>query len=319
MRESPSGESLGPAVAALVATQLLFGLHYSVAREITARLDPVAWTALRGLLGALVFALLMLALRRPWPRGAATWRRLVVLGVLGVALNQLLFNAGIARSTAIHAVLLMATVPAQTLALGVLLGQETLTGRKLASVLLGLLGVGVLMRVDALAGAADLLLTRDGRPAAHFAETMLCGDLMIFTNATCYALYIALGKETTRTMPALTLCAGIYAVGGLLAAAIGGPSLLQADLGALSPQTWGWIAFVVAGPTVGAYLLNLYALRRLSSSLVGLAINLQFLIAVAIGVWWHDEVIEVRVVAAGALVLGGLALRILPARPPRPA
>ena len=52
-----------------------------------------------------------------------------------------------------------------------------------------------------------------------------------------------------------------------------------------------------------------------SSSLVGLAINLQFLIAVAIGVWWHDEVIELRVVAAGVLVLGGLALRILPARP----
>ena len=52
------------------------------------------------------------------------WGRLLLLGVLGVALNQLLFNAGIARSTAIHAVLLMATVPAQTLALARKLGMQ---------------------------------------------------------------------------------------------------------------------------------------------------------------------------------------------------
>ena len=145
--------ALGSGVAALVAAQLLFGLHYSVAREITAQIDPLAWTALRALLGLAVLALLMVVLRRSWPRGGATWRRLALLGALGVALNQLLFNAGIARSTAIHAVLLMATVPAQTLALGVLLGQERFTRRKLASVLLGLLGVAILLRVDALAAS----------------------------------------------------------------------------------------------------------------------------------------------------------------------
>lgn len=304
--------SRGPAVAALVGTQMLFGLHYSVAREITAALDPVAWTALRALLGLVVLSALMLLLGRRWPRGAATWGRLLLLGVLGVALNQLLFNAGIARSTAIHAVLLMATVPAQTLALGVLMGQERFTPRKLASVLLGLVGVALLMRVDALmdAGAVGWLWTRDGLPAPRFADSVLAGDLMIFANSACYALFLALGKVSTRAIEPLALSASVYVGGAALACALGGPALLAADLGSLPATTWLFIAFVVAGPTVGAYLLNLYSLGRLPTSLVGLFINLQFVIAVASGMLWHGEDLGARVVVAGALVLGGVALRV---------
>ena len=303
----------GAAVLALVATQLLFGVHYSVAREITAQLDPVAWTALRALLGLVTLAGLMVLLGRRWPRGRVVWCRLTLLGVLGVALNQLMFNAGIARSTAIHGVLLMATVPAQTLALGVLMGQERLTARKLLSVLLGLCGVALLMRVDALAlsgTSGDWLRTRDGLPAARFADSMLAGDLLIFANSACYALFLALGKASTRVMDPLVLSAGVYLPGAALACLIGGPALAAADLPGLPASVWLLIAFVVIGPTVGAYMLNLYALTRLPTSLVGLFINLQFVVAVASGMLWHGEALGARVMVAGLLVLGGVSLRL---------
>jgi drug/metabolite transporter (DMT)-like permease len=315
-RGSPAGASAAApsttsAVWALVATQVLFGLHYSVAREITARLDPIAWTALRALLGLLTLAVIMLALGRRWPRGRATWTRLMLLGALGVTLNQLLFNAGIARSTAIHAVLLMATVPAQTLALGVLLGQERFTPRKLASVVLGVAGVALLMRVDALAGgeASAWWQTRDGRPAEHFSETLLAGDLMIFANSACYALFLALGKATTQKLDPLALCTGIYVAGAALACGFAGPTLWASDLAGLPASVWAMIAFVIAGPTVGAYLLNLHALARLPTSVVGLFINLQFVVAVGVAMAWHGEAFDARIVAAGLLVLGGLSLR----------
>ena len=302
----------GAAVLALVATQLLFGVHYSVAREITAQLDPVAWTALRALLGLVTLAGLMVLLGRRWPRGRVVWCRLTLLGVLGVALNQLMFNAGIARSTAIHGVLLMATVPAQTLALGVLMGQERFTARKLTSVLLGLCGVALLMRVDALAlpDGAGWLQTRDGAPAARFADSMLAGDLLIFANSACYALFLALGKASTRAMDPLVLSAGVYLPGAALACIIGGPALAAADLAGLPASVWLLIAFVIIGPTVGAYMLNLYALTRLPTSLVGLFINLQFVVAVASGMLWHGEALGARVMVAGLLVLGGVSLRL---------
>lgn len=311
----PAGQGL--AALALLATQLLFGLHYSVAREITAHLDPLAWTALRGLLAAGALALLMLARRRPWPRERATWRRLWLLGLLGVALNQLLFNAGMARSTAIHGALLVATLPALTLAFAVLLRHEALTRRKLASVLLGLVGVGVLMRVDAVAGAGAWWTDRGGGPAAGFTDTLLFGDLLIFLNTISYALFLTLGKATTRALPALTLGAGVFATGGAMVALVGGPALLAADLAALPGELWAMMAFVVLGPTVVAYLLNLFALARLPSSLVGLAVNLQLVVAATTGALWHGEAIEARVVVAGLLVLAALALRSWPGRGPQ--
>ncbi len=309
------GPTPASGVAALVATQLLFGLHYSVAREITAQLDPVAWTALRALLGLATLVLLMALLRRRWPRGRVMWARLALLGALGVALNQLLFNAGIARSTAIHAVLLMATVPAQTLALGVLMGQERFTPRKLGSVLLGVLGVALLMRVDALTASDPGVWwsTRDGLPAASFGDTLLAGDLLIFANSACYAVYLALSKSTTRALDPLSLCAGIYVSGAVLAGVVGGPALWATDLTALSPAVWVMIGFVIIGPTVGAYLLNLHALARLPTSMVGLFINLQFVIAVGVAMLWHGEAFDARIIAAGLLVLGGVTLRVRPA------
>ncbi len=309
---SPAASRARYGMLALVGTQLLFGFHYSVAREITAQLDPVAWTALRALLGLTVMVTLLLVTGGRWPRGRRTWARLALLGLLGVTLNQLLFNAGIARSTAIHGVLLMATVPAQTLALGVLFKQERFTPRKLTSVLLGVVGVLVLMRVDTFAEAETSAWwrTREGLPAAGFGDTMLAGDLMIFANSACYALFLALGKSTTRTLEPLALCVGIYVTGAAMSCAIAGPTLWQADLAALSPFIWWLIGFVVLGPTVGAYLLNMYALARLPTSVVGLFINLQFVVAVAVAMAWHDEGFDARIVVAGLLVLGGVFMRV---------
>ena len=71
----------------------------AAAREITAQIDPLAWTALRALLAVVALAVVMVVLRRAWPRGGALWARLALLGALGVALNQLL-GSSVARAAA---------------------------------------------------------------------------------------------------------------------------------------------------------------------------------------------------------------------------
>lgn len=307
----------GKAVAALVAVQLLFGAHYSVAREITAHLDPFAWTAIRQLGGAVLLVGLALALRRPWPRRG--WARLAVLGLLGVALNQLLFNAGIRRSTALHGVLVMATVPAQTLALGVLFGQESLTRRKLVGVALGAVGVAALFEVDQMAaGTGTWLRTRDGGVAASFGDTVLCGDLLMLANSMAYSLFMALSKRTAAALDPVTMTAAIYLCAAPMVLLACAPALAAVDLAAVPGHVWPLGLAVIVGPTALAYLLNLYALRRLPTSLVGLFINLQFVFATATAALWHGERLDLRVGVAAAAVLLGLSLRFLPERPDAP-
>lgn len=317
---SPTGEGeRGHAVAALVVVQLLFGVHYSVAREITAAVDPIAWTVLRASGAALLLALLLSLTGRRWPRGAGLWLRLTGLALLGVTINQLLFNAGISRSTAIHGVLVMATLPAQTLALAVLLGDERLDRRKLASVLLGLVGVVVLLGFDrALAAPTEWLRARDGGPATSFGESVLAGDLMMLGNSLSYALYIALGRRVFAGRDPLALSAALYLLGALSILVFGGGSLAALDFAVVPAAIWGLGLFVVVGPTIGTYLLNIYALQRLPSSLVGLFIYLQFVVAAFTGASWHGEALDARVVVAALLVLGGLALRVVPERTREP-
>lgn len=301
----------GKAVAALVAVQLLFGTHYSVAREITAHLDPIAWTALRQFGGATLLIGLALALRRPWPRSG--WGRLAVLSLLGVVLNQLLFNAGIQRSTALHGVLVMATVPAQTLALGVLLGEESLSPRKLLSVGLGVLGIAALLQLDQMAvGTGTWLRTRDGGAAAAFTDTVLFGDLLMFANSACYSLFMALSKRTSQTVEPVTLSAAIYLCALPMVAVVGAPALARLEPAAVPSHVWLLGLAVIVGPTALAYLLNLYALKRLPTSLVGLFINLQFVVAAATAALWHGEQLDLRVAVAAAAVLLGLSLRFMP-------
>lgn len=313
MRASSAPET-ARAVVALLGVQLLFGTHYSAAREITAHLDPIAWTTIRQFGGAALLIGAALVLRRSWPR--AGWGRLSVLALLGVVLNQLLFNAGIQRSTAVHGALVMATVPAQTLALGVLLKQEALTRRKLISVALGALGIAALFEVDELAvGTGSWLRTRDGTAAARFSETVLCGDLLMLLNAGAYSLFIALSKRVSQTIDPLTLSAAIYLCALPMIGVVGAPAVLALDLAAVPGHVWLLAALVIVGPTALAYLLNLYALRRLQTSLVGLFINVQFVIAAVTAAMWHDERLDLRTAAAALAVLAGLSLRFVPERP----
>ncbi|WAS90269.1 DMT family transporter [Nannocystis punicea] len=308
-----SGQDTARAVAALLVVQLLFGTHYSAAREITAYLDPIAWTAIRQFGGAVLLVGAALVLRKAWPRRG--WGLLGVLGLLGVVLNQLLFNAGIQRSTAVHGALVMATVPAQTLALGVLLGQERLTRRKLVSVALGAVGIAALFGVDQLAvGTGAWLRTRDGQIAARFSDTVLCGDLLIFGNAAAYSVFLALSKRVSETTDPLILSAAIYACSLPMIAVVGVPALLAVDLAAVPGHVWLLGALVIVGPTAVAYILSLYALRRLPTSLVGLFINVQFIIAAATAAMWHGERLDDRTVLAAAAVLLGLSLRFVPER-----
>ncbi|MBZ5711396.1 DMT family transporter [Nannocystis pusilla] len=311
--QAPSGQDTARAVAALLGVQLLFGTHYSAAREITAHLDPIAWTTIRQFGGAVLLIGGALLLRVSWPRRG--WGHFSVLALLGVVLNQLLFNAGIQRSTAVHGALVMATVPAQTLALGVLLGQESLTRRKLVSVALGALGIAALFEVDELAvGTGAWLRTRDGRLADHFSETVLFGDLLMFLNSGAYSLFLALSKRVSQTLDPLPLSAAIYACALPMIAAVGAPALLAVDFAAVPGHVWLLGGLVIVGPTALAYLLNLYALRRLPTSLVGLFINVQFVIAAVTAALWHGERLDGRTVLAAAAVLLGLSLRFVPGR-----
>jgi drug/metabolite transporter (DMT)-like permease len=67
------------------------------------------------------------------------------------------------------------------------------------------------------------------------------------------------------------------------------------------------MAWILVGPTVGTYLLNLMALRSVSPTLVGLFIALQPFVAAALAIPMLGERPGLRELAAGLLAVTGVA------------
>jgi drug/metabolite transporter (DMT)-like permease len=84
--------------------------------------------------------------------------------------------------------------------------------------------------------------------------------------------------------------------------------MMRQDWHALSPRAWLALALVIAGPTVGAYLLQAWSLRYADSSLVAAYTYVQPVLATLLGALFLAETLRPIVIAAAALIFSGVWL-----------
>lgn len=300
------------ALFALLTVQLLFGLlpvAGKVAMPVFGAGGVACWRVVGG---AAVFSALC------WARGLVPlpWRdqgRALVCAMLGIASNQLLYLYGLSRTTAVNATMIVTMVPVITYVVAMLAGVEALSGRRALGILLGLCGVAVLVSGD-LHGAA------------------LVGDLMVLGNTVSYAIYLVLARPLLARYAPLQVIAAVFlwavpvTVGVVgLVDGLPDPSLilsapgasvvdpaLEAARAASDPRLA--LLFVVLGPTIGTYWLNLYALQRVPPSTVALFIYLQPVISALSAGRVLGEAPGGRTWVAGLLSGAGVWLASRPAR-----
>ena len=228
-------------------------------------------------------------------RGAGDWARLMLLGLLGVTANQTMFLMGLERTSAINASILVTTVPVFTVLYTVLGRQERASAAKLGGI--------------ALAGAGAVFLI--GPDRVSLAPTLALGNGLVVAAMACYAGFLVLSKPLLRRYDTLTVIVWVM-VFGLLGTLPLGVGALGRVAWAGSPATvWLLVAYVVMVPTLGAFFLNAWALKRTSSQLVAAYIYLQPLVTASIApAILEGERISLRMVVAGAAIFGGLGLVI---------
>ena len=277
---------------ALISVQLLFGINYLVSKEVVGALDPAAWASLRSLSALVILVVLTRLGRHRLPRGRDLWY-LAGCALLGVTLNQIFFLEGLSRTTPAHSALICSQIPLFALVGSVLLRQERLTGRKVAGLMAGMVGVMILLEVDRF------------RLDARY----LTGDLLTLANAVCYGFYVALSGRVMRRHDPMGATTAVFIFGAAGILLYGGVDLVRAPLGDLPGHIWLAMAYVVVGATVITYFLNLWALKHTHASRVALFVFLQPVVATLLSVVLLSEPVTWRLVAAGGLVLTSLALR----------
>lgn len=237
--------------------------------------------------------LLTASLRRePWPPRALLLP-FAGLALLGTVLNQALFLTGLQHTTAVEATLLVGSIPLFTYALGWRLGREPSKPNRWA-------GLAV-----ALSGVATLLVTR----GARLETSHLVGNLLILGNCFSYSLYLVLAKPLLETQPSVRSMGVLFLLGALLFAPLGGRELLALPWATLSTTTLLSLAYAVVFPTIVAYFLNLWALKRAPASLVAIYVLAQPLIAALLAALPPLRERPTPVLfAAGLLIVGGVGL-----------
>jgi drug/metabolite transporter (DMT)-like permease len=285
--------------AALVAVLLWAGTP-AATRIAVERLDPLAVAILRSLLAALLALPLILLTR---PRGPAGIRGGVFLAVsaLGcILLFPLLFTLGVARSSAAHAALLIASAPLFTGLFAALLGRRLPAGRWWIGGLLCLAGC---------------LLLAAGRFGGRFGLTegpleSLSGDLLILAScALAGAGYVA-GAQAAREIGSwpVTLLGLLWCLPLLASAALA--FLPWRDLAAAPASAWIALLYLSALSSLLAYAAWFWALAQGDGARdlarTALLQYTQPLLALGIALLLLDERLSPPLVMGGILIMAGL-------------
>jgi len=130
----------------LLGTMALWGANLPVVKLLLEWLSPMAVSALRITVAALAMLGFVAWQRRPRPPlRARQWAGLALCGLVMIYLNQLCFVAGVARTQAANAALIIALNPLVSALAAAVLQGDRLTPQRLAGVALGFGGVAAVV------------------------------------------------------------------------------------------------------------------------------------------------------------------------------
>lgn len=304
MNGSPakSKARVGGYLAALAATVLWAG-NFVVARGIAHEIPPIQLNFWRWTVAlACLLPLALPKLRADLPAIRRNLPYLAVMGLLGVAaLNSFIYKAG-QTTESLNMALLVPTAPIMILVLSRLIYNEPITPRRLAGLVVVLLGV------------LALVSRGDWRDIAsvQFAP----GDLWALAGAACFAVYSFL----IRKRPADISIEGFNAAMFGLGLAIMLPFVLWEAVVLPGPV---WNAQVVAGVcyaglgcSFGAYLLWTRAIASIGPVPAGIVYYTLPLFTAIESVLLLGERVSLMHVLGGALIVSGIMLATLDWRVP---
>ena len=237
---------------ALLGANIIYGANYLIAKGVMPnKIGPQAFVFLRILGASLLFWIIKSFIKERVAK--KDLGRLVLCGLLGVATNQLLFFTGLSLTSPIDASIIITFIPVMALIFSAFILKERITTNKLLGITVGGIGAIFLVWYGKTSGGTSSLL----------------GNLLVFLNASSYAMYLVLVKPLMKKYNSLTIIAWVFLFGFLFMFPFGIQDLLQTDFPAFTTNTYLVIAFVIIGVTFLAYLFNIYALRFVSPAVTG--------------------------------------------------
>lgn len=220
-------------------------------------------------------------------------KKLAILSIFGVIINQSLFIKGMSMTSSISGAIIMITTPLLVLLLGNFILKEKFTWQRVSGIAIGLGGAALMVATSAF---------DNGK------EDNALGDLFILINALSWGTFLVLVKPLMQKYNTITVLKWVFLFSLPILVPLGWTGMFEAQWSTFTGEIWFNISFVVIGVTFIAYLLNVYSLKVLSPTVVSAYIYLQPLFAAAIAIYWFDAGITWFKIVSALLIFAGVML-----------
>ncbi len=272
---------------------IVWGSTFVVTKATVQEIPPLVLGALRFVLAAIVLVPIAMArgglktLPRPLPLGS-----LLMMGVIGIALFHSAFNLALVYGSASQGALVFALVPAAVAVAAVLWLQERLPRRRIAGIVLSMIGVAVVI---------------SGGEASGQSPRPVLGSVWMLAAVVAWAAYTIVAKRLADADQVVVI-ACTTVIGALVMMP---PALWELRSSAWpAPSLHGWLGVLFLGVVASALGFVVYsrALRDLDASLVGVLANVDPIVGVLSAAVFLGEPLRAVQLGGGAVALGGMWL-----------
>lgn len=274
----------------LFTAQLIYALNYTIAKDLMPTyIGPLALVFLRILGACLLFWMLSLFTKKE-KLDIGDLKKLAFLALFGIFINQVFFIYGLSLTKPINSAIIMVSNPIMVIIFTLIVFKEKITFIKISGLFIGIIG------------AITLLLFKGN---FEMGSDTITGDLMTLINSASWAAFVVMAKPYMQKYQTVTVMKWIFLFGSIYMLPIGMYDLPHVNWQNITTNAWLSIAFVVIATTFLAYLLNTYALKALSSTVVSMYIYLQpFLATIYAVILGKDTLTPIKIISAILIILG---------------
>ena len=220
--------------------------------------------------------------------------RIIAATAFGMCLNMVFFIRGLSLSTPINSSVIITIMPIIVMLLSWLFLKEKITSLKFLGIILGF------------GGALTLVLY--GSSFTKNAPNIPLGNAMMLVNAFSYGAYLVIMKPITKKYQVITLMKWMFPMGVLMNLPFGTKELLAVEWQLLPWDAIWRIGFVLIFTTFLAYLLNMYALKEVPPTTIGVLTYVQPIIAIVYATFTGNDQMDLIKSFATLLVFSGVYL-----------
>ena len=279
--------------AAFAATSI-FGFNHTIAKELMPDvLSPNALLYCRVVGAAICFWFISLFLKNEKIE-VKDFKLIIICAFFGMGLNMITALNGLYNSTPINSAIITTLAPIFIFLISVIIIKEKITRIKYVGVFIGFCGTLTLILLN--------------EKSISSAPNINLGNFYLFINSISYALYFVLVKPLTKKYSMITIMKWLFLFSIFINMPFGLIEFTEINWVEISGVSLLKISYVIFCTTFLVYLLNLYALKNLKASTVGMFIYLQPVIGILFAIYRGADKLTVADATSVLLVLIGVYL-----------